>query len=149
MYEIANAKNLDPEQKALLFRYLGTRHSAINRTSTFWYGVIETELMQEYQAIYKAIPERARLPPTCEHEDEVWSLKVFLRNRQTDEHCDDSDVKGGMIGLSQLGKWQGRKMCFREVGLALPGYAISGNAFIFRGSVLTHAVAPWSDENCI
>ena len=76
-------------------------------------------------------------------------LERFLRNRQTDEHRDDSDVKGGIIGLSQLGKWQGRKMCFREIGLARPGYAISGNAFIFRGSVLTHAVAPWSDENCI
>ena len=69
---------------------------------------------------------------------------MFLRNRHTDEHCDDGDIKAGITGLSQLGEWEGGKMCFRELCLALPGYAVSGNAFLFRGSVLKHAVAPWS-----
>lgn len=144
VFQTSDFTNLDHEQKALLLRYLETRHSVINRMLTFWFGVFEPELMQEYQALYKAIPEHARLPPTCEQEDEVWSLKVFLQNRQTDEHCDEGDFTAGITGLSQLGKWEGGKMCFRELGLALPGYAVPGNAFIFRGSVLTHAVAPWS-----
>ena len=116
-------------------------HGQMNKLVDFWFGVFDPELQQEYRAVYKAIPENARLPPTCAEEEETFSLRAILRNRQTYEHVDMQDWNGGLVGLLQLGFFYGGALVFNQLRLQLDGYR-SGAVVLFRGNLLKHFVQP-------
>lgn len=139
MHMTPDAKNLQPDEKEVLLEYLKGTNGLINRLVDYWFGVFDPELQQEYRDVYKAVPENARLPPTCDEEEETFTLKAFLRNRQTYEHVDKEDWYGGLVGLSHIGEFTGGAFCLNQLRLKLNGYR-SGAVLLFRGNLLKHFV---------
>ena len=83
----------------------------MTRVLDFWFGVWEPDLRQRYRDIYAKSPEFARLPPVNADHPETYCLRVAVCNRPTDEHRDQSDIKGGLTGLVHLGEFEGTFSC--------------------------------------
>lgn len=141
MYITPDARNLQGIEKEVMMEYMKGAHGQMNKLVDFWFGVFDPELQQEYRNVYKVIPETARLPPTCAEEEETFSLRAILRNRQTYEHVDMQDWNGGLVGLLQLGFFYGGALVFNQLRLQLDGYR-SGAVVLFRGNLLKHFVQP-------
>ena len=141
MHATPDYLNLQPDEKEVLLEYMKGTNGLMTRLVDHWFGVFEPELLQEYRDVYKAVPESARLPPNCAEEEESFTLRAFLRNRQTYEHVDGQDWKGGLVGLLQIGTFSGGALLFNELRLKLSGYR-SGAVVLFRGNLLKHFVQP-------
>ena len=137
----SDIKALKQDEEEVLLEYLRGAHGCMNRLVDHLFGIHEPELQQEYRDVYKAIPEEGRLPPTSDEEDETFTLKAILRNRQTYEHVDQQDWYGGLVGLIQTGTFTGGALCFNQLRLKLNGYR-SGAVVLFRGNLLKHFVQP-------
>ena len=140
-YLTPDTKNREPDEKEVLLEYMKGATGLMNRLVDHWFGVFEPELQQEYRDVYKAVPEDVRLPPTCSEEEETFTLKAVLRNRQTYEHLDKEDWYGGLVGLSQIGAFGGGAFVLNQLRLKLTGYR-SGAVLLFRGNLLKHFVQP-------
>ena len=103
------------------------------------FGIHYSELQQEYRNVYKAIREDGRLPATSDEQDEMFTLKPILRGRQTYEHVDKYNWYEGLVGLMQVGTFNGGALCFNQSRLRLKCYR-SGAVVLFRGNLLKHSV---------
>lgn len=162
--ETGDVKDLNATQRQLLLQFLKYTGGPMTRVLDFWFGVWQPELRKRYRNIYAKSPEFARLPPVNEDHPETYCLRVSVCNRPTDEHRDQSDMKGGLTGLVQLGDFQGTlsdlegtkcisvpvidvstgaAMCFNQLGIALDGYG-DGAVLLFRGTETKHYISQWS-----
>ncbi|KAL9003994.1 MAG: hypothetical protein Q9188_003179 [Gyalolechia gomerana] len=105
-----------------------------------------SSLRKEYRQVYKRSPEAARLAPTNgpKHR-ETYCFRAVLINMPNNEHVDETDWKGGLTGLVQIGKFQGAAMALKQLGIVLPGYR-SGASLQFRGNILSHFITRWNGK---
>lgn len=69
----------------------------------------------------------------------------MLVNIPTNEHVDETDWKGGLTGLVQIGKFLGAAMVLKQLGIVLPGYR-TGAPLQFRANVLSHFITKWNGK---
>lgn len=105
--ETSDSHGLTATLRQLLLQFLKYTGGPMTRVLDFWFGVWEPQLRQRYRDIYANSPEFARLPPVNEDHPDTYCLRVSVCNRPTDEHRDQSDIKGGLTGLVQLGDFEG------------------------------------------
>lgn len=107
IFETSDSHGLNATVRQLLLQFLKYTGGPMTRVLDFWFGVWEPELRQRYRDIYADSPEFARLPPVNEDHPDTYCLRVSVCNRPTDEHRDQSDIKGGLTGLVHLGEFEG------------------------------------------
>ena len=105
--ETSDSHSLNATRRQLLLQFLKYTGGPMTRVLDFWFGVWEPQLRQRYRNIYANSPEFARLPPVNEGHPETYCLRVSVCNRPTDEHRDQSDIRGGLTGLVHLGDFKG------------------------------------------
>lgn len=105
--ETSDSHKISATQRQLLLQFLKYTGGPMTRVLDFWFGVWAPDLRQRYRDIYANSPEFARLPPVNKDHPETYCLRVSVCNRPTDEHRDQSDIKGGLTGLVHLGDFKG------------------------------------------
>ena len=106
--ETSDSSSCVPFVKQCLLHFLENTGGTMTKLLDFWFGVWEPGLREEYRDIYRGLPKYARLPPTNEDRDEIYTLRVIVVNRDTDHHRDQKDWKRGLTGLIQLGDFEGK-----------------------------------------
>lgn len=72
--------------KQCLLHFLENTEGTMIKLLDFWFGVWEPDLREQYRNIYRRLPKYARLPPTNEDWNEIYTLRVVVVNRDTDRH---------------------------------------------------------------
>ena len=106
--ESKDSSSCVPFVKQCLLHFLENTGGTMTKLLDFWFGVWEPELREQYRDIYRGLPKYARLPPTNQDRDEIYTLRVTVVNRDTDMHHDQNDWKRGLTGLVQLGDFKGK-----------------------------------------
>ena len=110
--ETADSYDTSATQRQALLHFLENTGGLMSQVLSFWFGVWDRDLRNEYRHVYEQSPKFARLPPSNpNHKDygrDVYTLRVVVCNRDTDEHQDQRDWEGGLTGIVHLGRFTGK-----------------------------------------